>query len=84
MFLLLVGVFTGSADTFKDWKWAAIIFAILAVLWASSSDYTGGFFDWWRDSPGTSQFLWIGAIVGLLIYFVQKGDDDSGEGKKKK
>lgn len=82
MFLLLIGVFTGSADTFKKWTWVAVVLAVLALLWASSSDYTGGFLDWWRDSPELSQFIWIGLIVGGLIWLVQQ-DSGSEKGKDK-
>lgn len=84
--LLLVGVFAGDklSEWTKEWKWFAIIAAIIAIVWALTSDYLGeysDFFGWLSAFSETSifQYVLLGVLVALVIFFV-KGKDEPGGG----
>ncbi len=79
MFLLLMGTFMGDTATTwaGTWKWAALILAAIAVLWASMSDFEGGGVLWWLqdflDSIGLNlQMLGLLLVVGVVIFLITR------------
>ena len=86
MLLLLMGVSMGdAAGTMwaNNWKWAALVLAVLALLWASTTDMAGfGFLDWWASMDDSlKQMIFLGVFIALIVFFVQKGDS-TGKPKK--